>query len=264
MSDLQKGIKVLGIALAVFIIVNIASAIIFTFSLITNISIGYTKGESYTETYKNVKNIDIDLSATKLYIKQGDEFKLEAENITGNFKTSFINGTLKIKERGRWFSNNKTTSTVTLYLSQFEFVNELNIDYGAGICNIDDISVDELYISNGAGKVNINNSKFNKTDIDGGVGEFIVTSSVFNDLDLDSGIGNIDIEAKITGNSKIDSGIGRVKLTLLGNKEDYQINASKGIGSIYIDGNNMTSYGNGNNKIKIDGGIGEILINFSR
>lgn len=264
MSGLQKGIKVFGVSLALFIIVNIASAIIFTFSIITNISLGQTTGENFTETYKNIKIIDIDLSATKLNIKQGDEFKLEAKNITKSFKTSFLNGTLKIKERGNWFSNNNT-STVTLYLPKFDFINELNIDFGAGFCNIDNISVNELYISNGAGKVVINNSSFNKTNIDGGVGELIVSSSVLNDLDLDSGIGNIDIEAEITGKSKIDSGIGKIKLLLLGNKEDYQISASKGIGSISIDGNkDASSYGNGNNKINIDGGIGEIVINFSR
>lgn len=265
MSGLQKGIKVFGVSLALFIIVNIASAIIFAFSLVTNISMGQATGENFTETYKNIKKIDIDLSATKLNIKQGDEFKLEAANITKSFKTSFLNGTLKIKERGNWFSNNNNTSTVTLYLPKFDFINELNIDYGAGFCNIDNISVNELYISNGAGKVDITNSSFNKTNIDGGVGELIVSSSVLNDLDLDSGIGNIDIEAEITGKSKIDSGIGKIKLLLLGNKEDYQINASKGIGSISIDGNkDASSYGNGNNKINIDGGIGEIVINFSR
>lgn len=263
MSGLQRGIKILGICLAVFIIANIASAILFTFSLITDISMGHIKSENYTEVYKNVKNIDIDLSATKLYIKQGDEFKLEANNISNSFKANFDNGTLKIKETGRWFSNKQNKSVVTLYLPQF--ISELNIHYVAGTCDIDNISVDEFSISNGAGKVNITKSSFNKTNIEGGIGELIISSSFLNDIDLDSGIGNIDIEAVVTGNSKIDSGIGKVKLSLLGDKDDYQIISSKGIGRISIDGDlEITSYGNGKNKIEVGSGIGDISINFRR
>ena len=50
-----------------------------------------------------------------------------------------------------------------------------------------------------------------------------------------------------------------------GNKENYTIKANKGIGSIKIDGkevSNDITYGNGENNIKIDGGIGEIKIDF--
>ena len=75
------------------------------------------------------------------------------------------------------------------------------------------------------------------------------------------------MEAYVTGNSRISAGIGEINLTLIGNKEDYQITADKGIGSIKIENqecSSNTTYGSGYNKIKIDGGIGSIIVDYKR
>ncbi|MDD7024010.1 MAG: hypothetical protein PUI37_04005, partial [Oscillospiraceae bacterium] len=56
------------------------------------------------------------------------------------------------------------------------------------------------------------------------------------------------------------------KLTLLGSREDYQIEMDKGIGEARLEGESMRDdsvYGAGRNRIEIDGGIGEISIDFS-
>ena len=68
------------------------------------------------------------------------------------------------------------------------------------------------------------------------------------------------------GNSKIECGVGAVELNLLGNQENYQLNVEKGIGSIYVADkiyNNDDTIGNGNNHLKIEGGIGSIKVGFT-
>lgn len=69
----------------------------------------------------------------------------------------------------------------------------------------------------------------------------------------------------IKGNSKINAGIGSLELNVLGSKNDYVIKANKGIGNILIDGLNVSdnyTYGNGEDTLNIEGGIGSINVNF--
>jgi len=66
----------------------------------------------------------------------------------------------------------------------------------------------------------------------------------------------VTLNAKITGKSKVECGIGELNVELIGDKEDYKIIAEKGIGSIKV--NNIkqssdTTYGTGNNVIKLEG-----------
>lgn len=55
-------------------------------------------------------------------------------------------------------------------------------------------------------------------------------------------------------------------ITLKGDKENYKIVGEKGIGSLKIDGKSQSgsnsTYGSGNNVIKVDGGVGSINIDF--
>ena len=79
------------------------------------------------------------------------------------------------------------------------------------------------------------------------------------------GVGKFEVTSAITGNSKINSGIGNLELNIQGNKENYTIKADKGIGSIKIDGKEIADdviYGEGENIIKINGGIGSINVDF--
>ncbi|MGN1444092.1 MAG: hypothetical protein ACI4XE_09625, partial [Acutalibacteraceae bacterium] len=71
--------------------------------------------------------------------------------------------------------------------------------------------------------------------------------------------------SRIEGKSNLNYGIGEANLTLLGSREDYQIELDKGIGEARLEGESMRDdsvYGAGKNKIEIDGGIGAINIEF--
>lgn len=264
MNGIQKAIKIGAICFAVFIISSIISSVLFALSFIPGIK-NDSQIMDFTESYNNIHNVDIDISAAKLYIKEGNEFNVEATNITEEFTSKLNNDTLKIKEVKRFFNRNKT-ATITIYIPKNYLLDELIIDSGAGLVEIENTLANIFDVNQGAGKLVIKNSDFNITKIDGGVGEINISNSILNDLKLQAGVGKININSEITGSSYIESGIGEVEL-LLKNEEDYGLQITKGIGTIYINGkkqSNDTVHGNGNNKIKIDSGIGEIKINFKR
>ena len=64
----------------------------------------------------------------------------------------------------------------------------------------------------------------------------------------------------------VDAGVGEVNINLK-NKDSYVICVEKGIGNITIDGVSVgdgSTYGNGNNRVDISGGIGSIKVNFDK
>ena len=94
-----------------------------------------------------------------------------------------------------------------------------------------------------------------------------IKESNINDLDLDMGVGEVNLTSNLTGQNQINAGVGKLNINLQGEKESYKIQADKGIGSIKIDGNEISNgetLGNGENYIEIDGGIGNIDINFAK
>lgn len=265
MNGIQKSIKILAICFAFFIIANIVSSIFFSLSFISSFGQSNNKSESFSEVYDYIDEIDINLSASKLTIKEGTEFKVEAEKISNTFTSKLINNTLRIEENKKWFLHKHNAANIIIYVPKGEFLDQLLIDSGAGSIEISNILVNNFKINQGAGLVKITNSEFNKTNINGGVGEVKIINSILNDLDLESGVGSVNINSSITGNSNIESGIGKIAL-VLDNESNYQLEVTKGIGSIYINNKtqaNDTIYGSGNNKLKIDGGIGEINIKFN-
>ena len=267
MNGFQKVIKAFAIGLAIFIILNIAGGVLFGLSIVTNIGIGEEKVvvDNFSEIYQGVKKIDIDAISSNIIIKQGNEFKVEASNLSNKFSSKLNNGVLNIKETKTWFWENNSSGIITIYIPNEANLEELKIDSGAGKIEISDIFANNFNIDHGAGILEISNSNFNNTDIDGGAGEIKIFASNLNNVKMDAGVGKVTIEADITGNSKIECGVGELNISLLGNKEDYTIKAEKGIGSIKLDNedkNQDTIYGTGKNIIELEGGIGSINVKF--
>lgn len=264
MNGFQKTIKVFAIVLAITIIFSIVRATLFGLSFVTDIGFESAAGKDFSEVYKNVESIDINIAASHIVIKSGDEFKVVANDVRSSFSSKLNNGTLKIKDNKKWFINNNS-SKKTIYIPKETELDDLQIESGAGKIEIENVLVDNFDVNQGAGLLRISDSRFNNVDIDGGVGATEIFSSVLNDLYLDAGVGSIDVEAKITGSSKIECGVGQIKLLLKGDESLYSIITEKGLGSIKINNERQSDnqvYGKGNNKIKVSGGVGDISIKF--
>lgn len=274
MTTFQKIIKYLAIALAIFIIVNIVSAILFGFYSISYI-FGLNRGEDreYKEEsivrefeYSEVDILDvtIEVDFSNLVIKKGESFKVETDS--NYIKCNQNGGEIRITEENHsWLSRRNDIGDVTVYMPDIEF-KEVKISTGAGKIKIEEIDAMRLSLEIGAGETEIGTLNVtDKADIEGGAGKVTISSGTINNLNLDMGVGKLELNAKLTGNIDIDAGVGELDIKIKDKKDNYKIKTSKGIGSITIDGKSVSDdaiYGEGENYIKIDGGIGSIKVNF--
>lgn len=267
MSGLQKTIKYIAIAFAIYLTFNILYGIMygisFMGSLFDNDKNDVTERLDNFEINKNTLLLDIDVSSSSIIIKEGDSFRAESNNKYINSKQD--NNKLYITERKHNLLNNKDNELI-IYIPTDFVIDAVLIDNGAGKVNIEALTTKELYLNLGAGKVDINNlSVLEKAKIDGGAGDLTINAIDIHNLDLSMGIGKLSLTSKLIGNSKINCGVGEMNLSLIGTLDDYEVSLDKGVGNATIDGYNMkdnNTYGMGINKIDIDGGIGSIDINF--
>lgn len=257
MTGVQKGIKIGAIILAIFIICVIINAIIAVVYSLTN----KNGDNSFIESYINIRNIEIDLETSNLEIRSGNEFRVEASNVSDSFKVRENRGNLEIEEDGFWLFGSSNGEVIVYIPNE---INELNIDTGAGEIKISDITASYFNLDQGTGIIEINNSLFDSAEIDGGTGSIDVNASVFSNMDLDTGVGEVNFNGEILGRSNIDVGVGEVNLDLAGGESLYTLRIDRGIGSVKINSEDYdsSSYGSGSNYINVSGGIGSININF--
>ena len=268
MNSKQKLIKYCALALALIIIISIAGTAVSLFGIIISVfdtddTVLKDLNELEITDVQDIRSLKIDIRAASLEIKSGENFKIETNN--KYIKCSSNGGRLEIFERNH-AKIKMVKSGVVLYIPKdFKFEN-VKITSGAGGINIDSLLTEDLTFELGAGEVIIKNIAVSgEADIDGGAGNFEIHAGSMCDLDLDIGMGHTALTLSLKGKNEINMGVGELDLTLLGEKDDYSIEVNKGIGAVSIDGKNMHDgdvYGNGDNLIEIDGGIGSINVNF--
>ena len=256
-------IKALAYLLAFFIITTMVTSLIFAVNLFTG-SNSQTEMQSIYKDKETINNLDISLKATSLEIVDSKDFSVDTNN--AKIKITYENGTLKIREKGTPSFN---TSDLVLKISLPSTSNfkTVKVEMGAGKTHIANLNTDILDLNLGAGKNLLEQLEVNnQTKIESGAGLTEILAGTLNNVDFDLGVGKVFINAGILGSSKIECGVGAVELNLIGNQEIYQLNVEKGIGSIYVADkiyNNDDTIGNGNNHLKIEGGIGSIKVGFT-
>ena len=273
MTTAQKVIKYIALGFAAFLIVTIISAILSGgYALLREFGLIHVDKNIVTEELKvissevkEISTLKIDLSCTNLDVKIGDNFKVE----TNNSKITFTNdnGSVKIKEENRnWLNNNKESNLIIYIPRDMIAIDETKIETGAGKINIEKLNTQSLYLELGAGDVYIKNLTVTKeAKIDGGLGRTELKSCEINNLKANLGMGDFVFNGKLTGKNEIDSGVGAIDIDLMDNKGNYKINVSKGLGNVTLDGQKLEMdrvYGTGENYLDVDGGIGEIKIEF--
>jgi hypothetical protein len=288
MSSFQKVVKYCAIAFAVLLGIGIISGIAnAAFSLVSVVSGGgfvsnnnfnnnnnNEKTIDFSETYSDVRSLDLDNATGELKIRIGETFKVEAENVSESFEAKVSgNGKLTIRENRNkieflWFQFdgfNSPNSKITVYLPTDFVAEEAKINTGAGTVSVEGLKTEYLLISAGAGNISGSNLSADEVKIDGGVGNVHFSDVNFTDADLDCGVGNLDIEGILLGKNKIDCGVGEVELDLKGNVDDYELDIDSGVGTVRLNGEKIKDSHNSNNwadnSIEVDGGVGNVKIN---
>lgn len=266
MTTLQKVIKYLAVALAIFLSVTIIGGIIGAAGLFGGLfQSDSVLNDAKTYTVSNdVTELDIEITAANFTIKKAEFFRVES-----NLKHLTVqdeNGVLEIKETKRFLVSN-TGAELILYIPDGAVFEKVEIKTGAGVFMVDELIADELKLGLGAGEVKIGSLTANKkADIDGGAGKITLSGGMLRNLDLDMGVGQLNLTAAVLGNSDFELGVGETNITLLGSEDDYSIKAKKGIGSVVVEGIKISDFngtGSGENYIDVSGGIGTINIEFT-
>ena len=275
MTTLQKVIKYLALAFAIFLTVSIVGGILSAVGLLGSLFsdddaewgdvIGETK--NYTVS-SEISDLNIQINAADFYIKEGNGFSVESN--LKNLEVDEKNGCLtlkdltKIKLNG---SNAYENAVLTIWVPVGTVFDNVNIKTGAGRFTVDSLSAATIGFELGAGDVTISKLIAEKSaNIEGGAGRITISDGAIKNLDLEMGLGQLNLTAALTGDCNLDSGVGEMNVTLLGSKDDYELDIEKGIGNITVDGKNVTDFGssgNGANEVDIHGGVGAINVRFN-
>lgn len=269
MRTIQKVIKYIAIALGVFIIVNICGGILFGLSIVATI-FGLDEDENVLENERiaqvedinQIKNLDIEIKFAKLSIKHGNIFKVESND--KNIYCQKSGDSIQIRDKSNNLRNK--SKEVIIYIPDDFVFEDVNITTGAGKLDIEFLLTKNLSFDVGAGSAIIKElTVLEKSKINGGAGNFEIRSGTVNNLKLNVGAGKTEVEAEILGNSKIEAGVGKLDLCLIG--DDYKIETDNAIGIVKINGDTVpkdSKHGDGNNLVKVEGGMGAIDIYFKK
>ena len=266
MTDFQKIIKYLAMAFAVFLTVSIIGGILSAVGLIGGI-FGEDAVDTNVENYSvssEINKLEIKINAADLTIKQGEKFSVESN--LKNLSVNDGNGVLEIKET-KILNGNYNGAKLVLYIPSDTVFEKVKINTGAGRLTVDSLSANTMDFELGAGEVTIDNLIASRSvNIEGGAGKITVSGGALCNLDLDMGVGKLKLTSALTGECELDLGVGESDITVLGNRDDYRLRVEKGIGSISVDGvnvSNVNEQGKGKNEIEVNGGVGSVKLSFN-
>ncbi len=268
MTTVQKLIKYAALVLAVFLVVNIIAGILGVFSgLLWLVDGSDIAGENKTyELSQNVQSLHIDITAGDLKIISGDNFSLESNH--KHLQVSSDNGVLKITETKRYLNGTFNDVHLILTIPKNVALSSADISTGAGIVEIQWLDAGRISLEQGAGEIVISFLRAQENIvIQGGAGRLTISEGMLKNLDLDMGVGEMNLRCRLSGDCQLDLGVGQTNLELIGSPEDYTITFQKGLGDAKLDGDTMNAdrtYGTGNNRIYIEGGVGSIDVHFAK
>lgn len=266
MTPYQKAIKYAAMAFAIFLAVSIIGGIIGAVASIGLFFDGEdTVGEMRTyDVGEQITELEVGLNAAALSIEYGNS---GVESNVNDLTVEEKNGKLIISEPDRFVSVQAEKAVVKVYLPEGAVLDEVSIEMGAGNLTADSILARDFSMNLGAGNVKIEELTVAKSaSIDGGAGNLEIKRGEIADLDLDMGVGKLELTASLTGESDFDLGVGNTSLTLIGSPDDYRIKLDKGIGDATVDGekaNDGDVFGDGENELTIDSGVGKVEIDFA-
>ena len=258
-------VKKIADALAYALIGLIVFSLLGITGLFSSIQLGLgeTVNESDVFTKEQVSELEIDLLVADITVLKGDS--IEIDSTKNSFRVYNRNGKLSLEEKNTLFSRDENRH-VTIRLPEDFTFKKVDIDTGAGDISAELLSTEYLELDVGAGYVTFDELNVTKKcDIDCGAGTFSVKNGSLHNLDFSLGVGKADISAHVLANADIESGVGELRLKLLGGKEAYTLAIEKGLGILTVDSQLISDslIGNGENKIKIEGGVGNINVSFN-
>ena len=270
MTSIQKLIKIIADAIAIGLVISIvgsAATLIITISGVKAIKNEIKEAQANEElsiysVENNINNISLDLAVSSLAIKKGDKFSVYYSD---GFGIRSKNGILYIEDDATQLLDFGDSRRVIITVPEKKVLDKVSISSGLGSVYIEKLICNKLDLDLGVGSTDIDYIKATAiSEIDGGIGNITVKGGLLGNLDYSVGIGKSDITAKLSGDSEIEAGIGDLRLNLVGGENIYTLKGEAGIGPIRVGSDTLSGkMGIGENKVDIDGGIGNVKVDFA-
>ncbi|MBO5967349.1 MAG: DUF4097 family beta strand repeat protein [Clostridia bacterium] len=267
MKSWQTLVRYGAIALALILIVNIAVWGLRIFGVVFGLaSLGtYDEAKVYSFAPESIETLDIDISAAQFTLTSDPCDEIIVKSNLKNLTVKETRGTLRIKEKHGVLTVTDTEAYVEIfYPLGFEFDN-VDIDGGAGKLVISRLTAQTLDLDLGAGDTSFDDLTVTKeAEIDGGAGALSFSRSDLTNLDIDMGVGRLSFAGIMNGKNQISLGVGEAVIDLYDDAERYYFDVEKGIGEIEYHGTDDGNFKRENQEtsVKIEGGIGKIVIKF--
>ncbi|WOO37356.1 DUF4097 family beta strand repeat-containing protein [Anaerocolumna sp. AGMB13020] len=210
----------------------------------------------YPITYKDIKELEINMLAGKLQIREGDSFSIDvSENAENRIVSEVKDGKWIIREKSSTSGEAGTlsvfgvdidlddmerrTDAVEVYITLPEdFVaRKIDLSVEAGLIKADMLAADTGRFSIGAGSIIIDELHMeSKSTYEVAAGTLKIDDAAIHNVKIECTVGSVDIDGVITGESKISSSMGYIDLDLEGNKEDYDYSINCKLGSLSLNG----------------------------
>lgn len=264
MTQIQRIIKALSLALAFALAFGIIVSVLFWIGVI--FMDNGILDESIVYDFDGARIADIDVGAASLKVIVGE--RLSVSTNIADLSVSERDGTLSIKQnRHKFFNRSGKAGDIIVTIPAECVFDKFCLDAGAGDVSIEKLSCDSAIINLGAGKTVISGACVSEyAKIDAGAGELDILGGELNNLKLDLGVGQCNISSAISGNSSVSCGIGQANIHIIGDPKSYTVTISTGIGQASFNGSTVLGnrvFGNGENEIHVDGGIGEIKLDIA-
>ena len=220
----------------------------------------------------DVKELNMDIHYGELYIEKGETFVVEIECTERHeIFAEECDGCLSIwgertKNPFRITHKNSEHLEVKITIPEHTRFEKVLLMTGAVELEADTLSTKHFKAEMGAGEIQIGYLDVSESaQVDAGAGEIHIANGRLCNLDMNLGAGEVYVKAAMEGKSEINAGVGELDLVLLGNPDDYCATISKGLGSCSVNGFtrcNGNTYGAGEHKVKISGGIGAVNVTF--
>ena len=234
------------------------------------------------EFTENIQNLDFRIDVGKLVVRQGDTFKVEADNINEEtFVARVENGTLIIDNSNTNEFNlfgiefnplyiglgENGVSNITVYVPEGYIVDHLKVDVAAGNVSLQGLTANIAEINVDAGKCTGDDLVINKeTQIQVEVGDMSLNQVYANNVQIDCSVGSVDLSGEIYGDNTMRCSVGDINLDLDGVEEDYYFyDVDESLGDVKINDSSYSKNRNGNHsdaasKISLDCSLGSINI----
>ena len=267
MNEHGRFIKKLADILAVILIVMIFGGILSATGLLGAIispSDDSAPAEVINLNTTDVYELDIEVGSADINILKSDTLRIESDS--DSFKIKTKNGKIKIEEKTNLFLISPNRS-VNIYLPEDFYFQKVSLETGASDIDGELLNTQYLELEIGAGMIELDNLNVTKkAEIDCGAGDFNLKGGTIYNLDFSLGVGSADITAALKSNADIESGVGELKLNLTDGKDSYSFDVETGLGAVFYDGASVkgdTLLGSGETKVKLEGGVGSVIISFT-